>query len=318
MATYYGTNGPNNLTGGVPADNMLGAGGNDTLNGGGGNDNIYGDSGNDSLTGGAGLDLMYGGEGDDTFNATGAGNDTVYGGIGNDVYIVNRTTDDLFEGPNQGTDIVRSSVTYNNLDPNVENLVLTGATNINGTGNVLGNQITGNSGNNTLNGVGGNDNMAGGAGNDTLNGGAGNDTLNGGAGNDNMAGGAGNDTLTGGAGIDRFLFNTALPGAGVDRITDFVVGTDKIVLDKTVFAALETVAGNPLLATDFAVINVASAVELVTAGNSSDEIVYNIQTGSLFYNPNNATAGFGAGGGKFATIVGSPNNLSTTDFLVVA
>ena len=290
MANLFGNNLANNLTGGVAADNIFGAGGNDILNGGGGNDNIYGDSGNDLLTGGAGLDFMYGGEGDDTFNATGEGNDNLFGGIGNDVYLVNRTTDNLVEDSNQGIDIVRSSASYT-LDANVENLVLTGAANINGTGNVLGNQITGNSGNNTLNGL---------------------------AGNDNIAGGAGNDILNGGAGIDRFLFNTALPGAGVDTINDFVVGTDKIVLDKTVFAALETGAGNILLAGDFSTINAAAAVEVGVAGNSLDEIVYNRQTGKVWYNQNGNAPGFGVGGGLFATIVGSPDNLSNTDFLVVA
>ncbi len=299
MANLFGNNLANNLTGGVAADNIFGAGGNDILNGGGGNDNIYGDSGNDLLTGGAGLDFMYGGEGDDTLNATGEGNDNLFGGIGNDVYQVNRTTDNLVENSNQGIDIVRSSVSYT-LDANVENLVLTESANINGTGNVLGNQITGNSGNNTLNGLGGNDTITGGAGSDTLN------------------GGAGSDVLIDGGGNDRFLFNTALPAAGVDTINNLSIGIDKIVLDKTVFAALETGAGNILLAGDFSTINVAAGLEVGVAGNSLDEIVYNRLTGNLFYNPNNAVAGFGVGGGQFATIVGSPDNLSNTDFLVVA
>lgn len=299
MANLFGNNLANNLTGGVAADNIFGAGGNDTLNGGGGNDNIYGDSANDSLTGGAGLDFMYGGEGDDTLNATGEGNDNLFGGIGNDVYIVNRTTDNLVEDVNQGIDIVQSSASYT-LDANVENLVLTGAANINGAGNVLGNQITGNSGNNTLNGLGGNDTITGGAGSDTLN------------------GGAGSDVLIDGGGNDRFLFNTALPAAGVDTINNLSIGIDKIVLDKTVFAALETGAGNILLAGDFEGINAAAAVEVGVAGNSLDEIVYNRQTGRMWYNQNGNAPGFGVGGGLFATIVGSPDNLSNTDFLVVA
>jgi hypothetical protein len=62
----------------------------------------------------------------------------------------------------------------------------------------------------------------------------------------------------------------------------------------------------------------AAAAEVVAAGNRVNEIVYNRQTGNLFYNPNSNAAGFGAGGGRFATIVGSPDNLSNTDFLVVA
>jgi Ca2+-binding RTX toxin-like protein len=113
------------FTGTLAADNIFGAGGNDTLNGGGGNDNIYGDSGNDSLNSGAGLDFLYGGEGNDTLNALDLGIDDLFGGIGDDVYIVNTIDDNLVEGPNQGIDIVRSSVTYT-LDANVENLLLTG------------------------------------------------------------------------------------------------------------------------------------------------------------------------------------------------
>ena len=305
MADFFGDALANNLTGTALADNMFGDGGNDTLNGGGGNDNLFGDSGNDSLFGGAGQDFLYGGEGNDTLDATGGGPDTLRGGVGNDVYIVDSTIDNLVEGLNQGIDTVRSSVSYT-LGANLENLVLTGIGNINGTGNGLNNNITGNSGNNSL---------SGGAGNDSLSGGAGNDTLTGGAGSDTLAGGAGNDVLIDGGGNDRFLFNTALPAAGVDRIDNLSVGVDKIVLDKTIFAALETVpiaGGAVLLATDF------QSTAIIPPALSSAEIVYNPNTGNLFYNANGIAPGFGAGGGQFATLVGSPNNLSRTDFLVVA
>ena len=49
----------------------------------------------------------------------------------------------------------------------MENLTLTGAGNVNGTGNTLANILTGNAGSNILNGLAGADTMAGGAGNDT-------------------------------------------------------------------------------------------------------------------------------------------------------
>ena len=285
------TSGSDLIIGTPGPDVIFALGGNDTVNGLGGNDRIYGELGNDSLYSGAGQDFMYGGSGNDTLNALDLGRDNLFGEIGNDVYIVNWTGDNLVENPNQGIDIVRSSASSYTLGANVENLILTG-TAVNGTGNNLNNQITGNSRNNTLNGGGGND------------------LLN---------GGAGNDTLTGGAGSDRFLFNTALATAGVDSITDFSIRlNDRIVLDKSVFSALETPAGNVLRITDFAEINVGAAAEVVAAGNRVNEIVYNRQTGNLFYNPNSNAAGFGAGGGRFATIVGSPNNLSNTDFRVVA
>ena len=65
--------------------------------------------------------------------------------------------------------------------------------------------------------------------------GNGDDTLNGGSGNDRLYGGSGNDTLTGGTGADKFVFSMrGIDGSvghdGNDVITDFVVGTDKLVL----------------------------------------------------------------------------------------
>ena len=51
---------------------------------------------------------------------------------------------------------MQSSVTYA-LSGNVENLTLTGAGGVNGTGNGLANTITGNSANNALTGAGGDD-----------------------------------------------------------------------------------------------------------------------------------------------------------------
>ncbi|MBR8826683.1 MAG: VCBS repeat-containing protein [Gomphosphaeria aponina SAG 52.96 = DSM 107014] len=71
------------------------------------------------------------------------------------------------------------------LPGKVENLLLTGEGNINGTGNTGNNILTGNNGNNTLSGLGGNDQLIGNSGNDNLNGGTGADSLTGGEGNDN-------------------------------------------------------------------------------------------------------------------------------------
>jgi Ca2+-binding RTX toxin-like protein len=291
MATFFGDDLPNTYPGTAAADKIFGAGGNDTLNGAGDNDTIFGDSGNDSLNGGLGQNFLDGGEGNDTLNAFDLGIDSLFGGIGNDVYIVSTTEveHNLVEGVNQGIDSVWSFVRYY-LDVNVENLFLTGGAVI-GVGNGLSNLIIGSTASNNLVGF---------------------------SGNDTLEGKEGNDFLTGGLDSDRFDFATALPGAGVDTISDFLVGTDKIFLSKGVFSALETIplAGNVLGVGDFASINVAAELEVVEAVDNPKEIVYNRQTGSLFYNANDAGAGFGTGGGKFATLRDSPDTLSNTAFTV--
>ena len=62
------------------------------------------------------------------------------------------------------------------LPAHAEDLVLTGAAAINGTGNTLNNNLTGNLGRNTLTGGAGDDMLDGGGGADRLVGGSGNDT----------------------------------------------------------------------------------------------------------------------------------------------
>jgi Ca2+-binding RTX toxin-like protein len=104
------------------------------------------------------------------------GADILAGLDGNDTYLVDNTGDTVIELANNGTDLVQSSVTYT-LAANVENLTLTGASAINGTGNAAHNILIGNSANNQLSGANGNDTLRGGLGNDTVNGGSGNDTF---------------------------------------------------------------------------------------------------------------------------------------------
>jgi Ca2+-binding RTX toxin-like protein len=194
------------------------------------NNIMIGNSANNTLTGGGGNDRLNGE----------LGNDTMVGGIGNDTYVVNQTGDVVTESSNQGIDTIESNLTYM-LGGNVENLTLTGAAAINGSGNSANNVLVGNIGNNTLDGGSGNDmadggagddhllggsgddQLLGGLGNDALNGGSGSDvlyggdgidTLDGGSGDDQLVGDAGNDTLTGGSGADQFA-----SGAGNDTMT---------------------------------------------------------------------------------------------------
>jgi hypothetical protein len=138
---------------------------------------------------------------------------------GNDTYLVEDPGDVVVEATNEGTDTVRSSVTYT-LPANVEMLILTGAAAINGSGNALANTITGNAANNTLNGKAGADNLQGGAGNDMLN------------------GGPGRDVLSGNLGADRYYFATALDAAYVDIVMYFEWSSDKFLLDDAIFTAL--------------------------------------------------------------------------------
>jgi Ca2+-binding RTX toxin-like protein len=97
----------------------------------------------------------------------GADADTMKGGVGNDTYYVDNLGDLAMELKNEGTDLVNSSVSYSLYGQHVENLTLTGADDIDATGNTLANILTGNEGNNVLDGAAGADKMYGGDGDDT-------------------------------------------------------------------------------------------------------------------------------------------------------
>jgi Ca2+-binding RTX toxin-like protein len=189
----------NIITGNAAINTLSGEGGNDTLLGNAGNDVLNGGAGNDTLNGGLGADNMAGGTGDDT-------------------YVVDNVLDVVTENLNEGIDLVTSGVSYT-LSANLENLTLTGAGNINGTGNGLDNIITGNGAANVLNGLGGND------------------ILDGGLGNDNMAGGVGNDTYVVDSALDVV---TELAGGG----TDLVMGSVSYTLGANVENLTLTGTGN--------------------------------------------------------------------------
>ena len=73
------------------------------------------------------------------------------------------------------------------------------------------------------------------------------------------------------------MFDTALGSSNLDTVTDFIKGTDKIVLDDDIFAKLGTgtLAGKALLAANY---KIGAA-----AGDSNDYLIYNPSTDKLFY-----------------------------------
>ena len=263
----YGDSGNDSLYGGVNANRLYGGLGNDYLNSGEGSSGnvLYGEEGDDILDGSDGFNTLIGGTGNDTyiiFNQLPPQDNLIFDQFTNIEYL-NEGTDtvessldyninkivksNIIEYLNEGTDTVQSSLDYN-LGDNLENLVLTGSSDINGIGNALDNRIEGNAGHNFLVGGDGDDYLlgygdydilVGAASNDTLEGGAGNDFLNGGSGSDTLVGGAGNNTLTGDAGADKFVFN--FRSEGIDIIKDFSYRqSDKIQISAIGFGATYT------------------------------------------------------------------------------
>jgi len=325
-----------NLTGSAFNDKLTGDGGNNVLAGAAGNDLLIGGGGADTLDGGAGtadtasyaggpavtvslaiagpqdtigagIDTLIGIErlvgssngdmlsGDGLANRIdgGSGDDTIEGGAGNDTLI-------------GGGNVAGDTVSYSTALAGVKvSLALTTPQDTMGAGTdtLTGfENLTGSGFNDTLTGSGTANVLLGGAGSDTINGGGGNDTLGGGDHSDILNGGAGNDTLAGGAEADAFKFNTALNAqTNVDIITDFEVGLDKIWLDNAVFARLTDVF-NP----GFFHIGTAAA-------DANDYIIYDDETGALFYDSHGLTA---EGKIQFAAL-DAGLNLTASDFLVI-
>lgn len=110
-------------------------------------------------------DLLIGLGGDDTLDG-GSGADIMTGGAGDDIYMVDDDRDVIIEEADGGVDTALAWASYT-LPEHVENLVLMGSNDLNGTGNESNNMLQGNDGANVLDGAGGVDIFAGGMGNDT-------------------------------------------------------------------------------------------------------------------------------------------------------
>ena len=235
---------------------------------------LHGAFGNDRLTAGGNGASLFGEAGNDMLIG-GTGADLLSGGAGNDTYVLGTILDTVIESAGQGTDTILS-LWHRSLTTAayaaIENLSLLGVANLNGTGNALANTVIGNAGANVLDGW------------------------------------TGNDALTGGPGKDSFRFDTAMNAASnIDRITDFSVADDTILLKKLgagLFNALTI--GHPLA-------GAFHATSTGLASEADDRVVYNSLNGQLFYDADGSGAGAAI---QFATL-SAHLLLTSADFLVV-
>ena len=105
--------------------------------------------------------------------------------------------------------------------------------------------------------------------------------------------------MTGGDGQDIFQ----LINRSKDTITDFSVLDDTIQLENSVFTKL-TATG---------VLNADNFKIGTAAVDANDYVIYNSDTGALFYDAN----GSGAGGATQIALLGTGLALTNTDFVVI-
>ncbi|OUL29898.1 hypothetical protein BV372_22490 [Nostoc sp. T09] len=279
----------NNLNNIIKGNNQ-----NNILNGLDANDTIYGAGGNDTIDGGNNNDRLFGGEGNDSLTA-GSGTDLLTGDNGDDTYNID-SSDTVVEVPGQGFDTVNVFGSWTTTaEVEVVNLTFSGANSIT-LNNTLGTTVRGN----TVR-----DDIVAGIGSDTMN------------------GRAGSDVLTGRGGADVFEFGgagLALTSLGTDTITDFSSAqTDVIRLSASTFTALASFVGSNLTGSKGFI---AGHYQSNNSGNGgvfaqNAYIVYNLDNGLLFYNPDLTTGGY-INGGNFATLTGAPASLGGANFAVVA
>jgi serralysin len=211
---------------------------------------MYGNGEANTLDGGAGADTMEGGD----------GNDVLLGGEGNDLLGGGGSADTLdggsgFNWASYANATMGVSANLKSSTQNSGEAVGDVYINIQGLqGSNYGDKLIGSDGGTALSGLNG---------------------------DDTLVGGTGADKLEGGAGRDQFVFNTVLGASNVDRINDFSVSEDLIVLDRSIFTAF---ADKPLSSQGNLKIG-ASATEVY------NYIIYNSSTGELFYDADGSGAG---------------------------
>ena len=239
-----GTPGGGSLDKLISIEHAVGTHAADTLIGSAGANSLAGAEGDDTINALAGNDVLDGGAGDDTLQG-GDGADTMIGGAGNDFFFVGVAADIVIEAAAGGADTVQSAVSYAlAVGTEIEVLLLTGASNLFGTGNAFANALLGNTGANRLTGD------------------AGNDTLSGGLGADSLFGGLGADSLSGGGGADKFQIDRLADSRGttaIDRIAGFEIGLDDLIF--------QDVAGRFVAGVATTAINLNAAQTIATAAN---------------------------------------------------
>jgi Ca2+-binding RTX toxin-like protein len=200
--------------GGSGDDTLNGSAGAETLRGGEDDDLIEGAGGGDTLAGDAGIDTVsYENDGGAVAVSLGSTSDRVFvqGGTGGYTSVVVQAS-----GPVAGHSKLTDANQQKAKDGSNSTDILSGFENIIGSGH--------------------NDALIGSDSANEIDGGGGNDIILGLGGNDTLTGGAGKDTLTGGGDADTFVFvigDGAAASGDADRITDFEVGTDSILIKGT-------------------------------------------------------------------------------------
>jgi Ca2+-binding RTX toxin-like protein len=163
-------------------------------------------------------------------------------------------------------------------------------------------RVLGGVGNDVIRGRNGADTLSGESGNDAISGENGADRLSGGSGDDRLNGGSGDDVLSGGGGRDVFVFSARVDGGSVDRITDFSVRDDTFVLSDNVF---DHAGPDGHLKT-------SAFYTGSSAHDATDRIIYDRQTGALYYDPDGSG---GADQAQFAQLHAGLK-LAAADFLI--
>lgn len=164
-------------------------------------------------------------------------------------------------------------------------------------------RISGGTGNDHITGEAGTDTLSGGDGNDVFYGGSENDSISGGAGNDMLHGQTGADILNGGAGKDQFVFEAIISSSDADRITDFNVADDTILLSPEV----------PQLTRATRTLSASGFFIGAAAHDKSDRVVYDRTNGNLYYDDD----GSGSHGAILIATLDAKLALTNADFMFV-